>query len=96
MELAGAKKLLDSFITLGFPQAVGSDDFMRSLLYSDQQLIDDQQVIATYLASRTPASSAAALTTNPRLKLFETGQKRHEALNGTGDALSERRERPDL
>jgi hypothetical protein len=31
VELAGAKKLLESFITLGLPRAIDNDDFLRSL-----------------------------------------------------------------
>lgn len=87
VELAGATKLLDSFVILGLPQAIDSDDFLRSLLFSDQQLVNDQQVIAAY-ATRTLRASAtsaadddAALMTNPRLTLGETGQKRRAALN---------------
>ena len=87
VELAGATKLLDSFVALGLPQAVDSDDFLRSLLFSDQQLLDDQQVSAAYAARLAPTLAASAagsdtlLTTNPRLTLSRAGQKRREALS---------------
>jgi hypothetical protein len=87
VELAGAKKLLDSFVTLGLPQALDRDDFLRSLLFSDQALVDDRQCVsayATHLAQTggaTQAISETQLMTNPRIELREVGQKRREALS---------------
>jgi hypothetical protein len=86
IELAGAKKLLESFITLGFPQAMASDDFLRSLLLSQEALVDDQQIVAAYTKvvsapqSATEAIDAAQLLANPRVNQLQTGQKRHGAL----------------
>ncbi|MBC8160270.1 MAG: hypothetical protein H7Z42_03540, partial [Roseiflexaceae bacterium] len=74
--LAGGKKLLESFVALGMPQALESDDLLRSLLYGNQSLVDDQQVIAAY----TRPISTTQLTINPRLELMATATKRHEAL----------------
>jgi hypothetical protein len=84
VELAGARKLLESFITLGFPQALANDDFLRSLLFSDEAIIDNQQVAVAYTPppaqSATEATGEAQLLLSPRLKLLETGKKRREAL----------------
>jgi hypothetical protein len=86
VELAGAKKLLDSFITLGFPQAVERDDLLRSLLFSDQRLVDDAQISVGYLTRSTEIQVARAagsdmqLTLNPRLTLRAAEQKRLAAL----------------
>jgi hypothetical protein len=83
VELGGAKKLLESFITLGFPQAINSDDLLRSLLFSKEALIDGQQIASVYAPpplSATQAISEAQLLINPRVKLLQTGQKRRDAL----------------
>jgi hypothetical protein len=85
VELAGAKKLLESFIILGLPQAVSNDDLMRSLLFSNEALIDDQKIASFYAPpapSTTEAPSEAQLLDNPRVRLLQTGQKRREALSG--------------
>jgi hypothetical protein len=94
VELAGARKLLESFITLGLPRALASDDLLRSLLLSDEALIDNQQVGLRYTAALSPtlgatqAISEARLLVNPRLELRELGEKRRDALNGVlGDYL---------
>jgi hypothetical protein len=76
LKLAGAKKLLESFVALGMPQALERDDLLRSLLYSNQALTDDQQVAVAYTRPISPTQ----LTVNPRLALMETAQERHEAL----------------
>ncbi len=85
VELAGAKKLLESFMTLGFPQAVGNDDMLRSLLFSKESLLDNQQVALAYMQppalSATTAISEAQLLVNPRVELLNTGKKRGEALS---------------
>jgi hypothetical protein len=83
VELAGAKKLLESFITLGFQQAISSDDLLRSLLFSKEALIDGQQIASVYARpplSATQAISEAQLLNNPRVVLLQTGQKRRDAL----------------
>jgi hypothetical protein len=76
LKLAGAKKLLESFVALGMPQALESDDLLRSLLYSNQALTDDQQAVVAYTRPISPTQ----LTVNPRLELMETAKDRHEAL----------------
>jgi hypothetical protein len=86
LRLAGAKKLLESFVALGMPQALESDDLLRSLLYSNQALIDDQQVVAAYTRPVSPTLGATAaisptdLTINPRTALMETATKRQQAI----------------
>jgi hypothetical protein len=88
VELAGAKKLLESFITLGFGEAVSNDDVLRSLLFSKEALIDQEQVALAYATpisatlQATAAISEAQLLLNPRVKLHETGAKRGAALSG--------------
>jgi hypothetical protein len=92
VELAGAKKLFESFVTLGFQRAINDDDFMRSLLFGNESLVDDQQVALAYATplsttlAATQAISEAQLTVNPRVELLETGLKRREAL---GNLLSD-------
>jgi hypothetical protein len=92
VELAGAKKLFESFVTLGFQRAVENDDFLHSLLFGNEALIDDQQVALAYAVplsttlAATQAISEAQLTINPRDGLLEKGQKRQEAL---GSLLSD-------
>lgn len=83
VELAGAKKLLESFVVLGMPQAMSSDDLLRSLLFSKEELIDGQQLASFYAPatlSVTEAPSGAQLTSSPRSRLLQTGQKRSDAL----------------
>jgi hypothetical protein len=94
-ELAGAKKLLESFVALGMPQALESDDLLRSLLYSNQALVDDQQVALAYsrpLSSTLGTDEAASpldLTFNPRVALLATAEKRHQALHALLSRYSE-------
>jgi hypothetical protein len=81
VELAGAKKLLESFTTLGLSQALESDDFLRSLLFSKEALLDDQQIAGFYTPpAATQALSPADLMLNPRLQLRQVAQKRHAAI----------------
>jgi hypothetical protein len=80
VELAGAKKLLESFITLGFPRAIASDDFLRALLFGQESLVDEQQIALAY-TPRSPATpSEAELRINPRAALVEAAQERSGAL----------------
>jgi hypothetical protein len=82
VELAGAKKLLESFIALGLPQTLSSDDLLRSLLYSDQALVDDQQVVSAYTTAMTTAQvgEGAGLMSDPRIALMGTATKRTTAM----------------
>lgn len=87
IELGGAKKLLESFVALGLPHAAGNDDFLRSLLYSNQSLVDDQQVVAAYAAGLSGLQAITAqadevdLTRNPRVVVMTAGSKRYEAID---------------
>ncbi len=86
LRLAGGRKLVESFVALGMPQALANDDLLRSLMYSNQALIDDQQVMAAYSRSLnlTPGTTGTIsdvdLTINPRVELMATAQKRYQAL----------------
>lgn len=82
VELAGAKKLLESFIALGMPQTVTSDDLLRSLLYSKQSLVDDRQAVSAYSTAMVNAlaSDEPSLTFDPRLALMQTAEKRRDAI----------------
>lgn len=80
LRLAGSRKLVESFVALGMPQALANDDLMHSLLYSNQALIDDQQVIAAYTRSISATSETTDLTINPRVALIATANKRLVAL----------------
>ena len=81
LELAGAKKLLDSFMTLGAADAVGADDFLHSLVFGDQRVPDPEQIAATYDISATQPITAAHLMSNVRLMMEQTGLKRQMALD---------------
>jgi hypothetical protein len=86
LRLAGGRKLVESFVALGMPQALANDDLMRSLVYSNQALIGDQDVIAAYsrAINLTPGTTGTVsdvdLTINPRNALIATANKRYQAL----------------
>lgn len=82
IELAGAKTLLDSFVTLGLPSAVESDDFLHAMLYGNQQLMDDQQILQSYTLSATQPITATDLTINPRLVIAQKADQRQALLHG--------------
>ncbi len=82
VELAGGKTLLDSFVTLGLSRAVGSDDFLRAMLYGDQQLINDNQIAHTYALSITQPITGTNLTINPRLVIGQVAEQRTTAFTG--------------
>ncbi len=52
--LDGAKALVDRFVNLGMPLALWSDDFLRSMLYGTQSLVDRGQVLERYLLATNP------------------------------------------
>lgn len=84
VELAGAKKLLESFIALGLPRATANDDLLRSLLFSKESLIDDQQIAGFYALpapSAEQAVSGADLQVSPRARLLELAKKRRDVLS---------------
>jgi hypothetical protein len=82
VELAGAKKLLESFITLGLPRATANDDLLRSLLFSKESLVDNQQIAGFYAPPAAgQAVSEADLMVSPRAKLLELAKRRREVLS---------------
>ncbi len=80
-QLAGSKLLLESFISLGLSQAVESDDVLRSMLYGEQQIVGDAQIMQSYALSATQPITQAALTTNPRILIGQLADKRSGAVN---------------
>jgi hypothetical protein len=81
IELAGAKKLLDSFITLGASDAIDNDDYFHALVFGEQRVLDTDQIIASYAVSATQVITGTNLLINPRLVLQQNGSKRSTALN---------------
>jgi hypothetical protein len=61
---------------LGLSRAVGNDDFVHAMLYGNQQLVDDSQVVATYAVSATQPIIGAQLMDNPRLVIRHTTDQR--------------------
>lgn len=84
VELAGGKVLLDSYIMLGFPRAVANDDFLRSLLFGSQRLVDDGLVGEFYATaiSDTETITTAQIMTNTRVALGQLALQRTDALDG--------------
>jgi hypothetical protein len=77
VELAGSKALIDSLVTLGLPRAVSSDEFVHAMLFGNQQLVNDHQIVESYAISFT-----RPITMNPRLALRQTADQRTEAFAG--------------
>ncbi len=82
VETAGGKALLDSFVTLGLPRAVENDDFLRAMLYGNQQLIADSQIVQTYALSATQPITGAHIMVNPRIVIGQLADKRGDAFSG--------------
>ncbi len=78
-ELAGGKKLLAAYMTVGMPNALERDDVLHSLLFGSQGLIDDTAVLATFALSATQPISGAQLAINQRLVLEQVGVARSDA-----------------
>src|SRR4051812_18743263 len=53
VELAGSKALLTTFVILGLPRAVAEDEFLRAMLFADQQMVEEGQILQTYTISAT-------------------------------------------
>lgn len=76
--LSGSKAVLDAFITLGLPRALENDEFLRSFLYGDQRLMDEddeERITSTYSTAliNPPAG-------NIRHDLMNVAQERIDAL----------------
>lgn len=80
-ELAGSKLLLESFVSLGLPRAVESNDVLRAMLYGEQQLLGDVQIAQQYAISGSQPITGAALMSNPRIVINQLADKRTTAVN---------------
>ncbi|MFN8489946.1 MAG: hypothetical protein U0350_20335 [Caldilineaceae bacterium] len=79
IELAGSKALLNSFVNLGLPRAVDTDDFIHAMLYGDQSLMDDSQIVQSYAISANLSLTTTDILVNPRLVIGQAAQKRQQA-----------------
>ncbi len=79
-ELAGAKKLLAAYMTVGMPNALEQDEVLRSLLFGSQSLHDDVAINATFALSATQSISDAQILINPRQVLLQSNSERVAAL----------------
>jgi hypothetical protein len=84
--LDGAKALIDSFITLGMPDALAADDFLRAMLYGTQSLVDSRQIQERYAsayADALPDGGNRQGSTNPRLAIRSAAKERSSALGAS-------------
>jgi hypothetical protein len=99
-ELAGGKALVDQLVTIGLANAVSSDDFLHAMLYGNQHLVDDSQILQTYALSRTQPITGTALLVNPRLVLDQVADQRSAAftniVDGYLDAITAKTHRETL
>ncbi len=73
-ELSGAKKLLDAYIALGMPRSLETNDYLRSLLYGNDPVPDEngikqlyEKALADLNANKTIARPDLATITTPRI-----------------------------
>ncbi len=73
-ELSGAKKLLDAYIALGMPRSLETNDYLRSLLYGNDPVPDEngikqlyEKALADLNANKTIARPELATITTPRI-----------------------------
>lgn len=78
-EMAGSKALLNSFVTIGLGRAVSNDDFFHAMLYGNQQLMEDSQIVATFALSGTQTVTDTQVMANPRLQIKATANARTAA-----------------
>jgi hypothetical protein len=79
-ELAGGKKLLAAYMTLGLSNALERDDTLRSLLFGSQGLVDDLTLNTSFALSATQPISGTQLAVNQRMVLHNVGTERVTAL----------------
>jgi hypothetical protein len=84
-ELAGGKALLDGFVSLGLPRAVRNDEFLHAMLFGNQRLVDDSQIIHSYALSGTQPLNEMNLLVNPRLAIGQVADERTAAFQGLVD-----------
>jgi hypothetical protein len=78
VELAGSKALLDSFVTLGLPRAVANDEFLHALLFGEQKLMEDSQILRSYAISAIQPITDVNPLVNPRLVIEQTAGERFD------------------
>jgi hypothetical protein len=81
--LDGAKALVQSWISLGLPLALESDDFLRALLFGEQSLVDSDQLRGLYRSAyvdASPAGSDELGSDNLRCVVEDDATARAEAL----------------
>jgi hypothetical protein len=79
LEAAGSKALLDSFVILGLPRALAQDEFFHAMLFGNQQLVDDSEVIQSYALSATLPITEVNVLVNPRLVIKQSADERRVA-----------------
>lgn len=87
-ELSGAKSLIDSFIALGMPRSLESNDYLRSLLYGSQRVLDEDAI-----KELCAAAIAESLQPSARYEKVDVGvvmDQRIEALSGILKKLLDR------
>ncbi len=91
VETTGSQQLLVTLTTLGLAEAVENDEFFHALLYGDQQLVDDNQIVNTLAISATESITDTDITVNARQLTQDRTVERLDAfttiLNGYLDAI---------
>lgn len=77
--------LLENFVSLGLPRAVSGDEFLHAMLFGDQRLMDDSQILQSYALSATQPITGPNLLVNPRLVLKQVADQRSAVLAGMID-----------
>ncbi len=76
VEIAGVKKLLDAFTTLGLPRAVANDEFLHAILFGNERIFDDVLIINTFALAATQPIVGPALLVNQRPLLAQNSTAR--------------------
>ncbi|MEZ4616796.1 MAG: hypothetical protein R2867_15010 [Caldilineaceae bacterium] len=91
VETTGGQQLLVTLTTLGLAEAVENDEFFHALLYGNQQLVDDNQIVNTLAISKTESITDTTITVNARQLMQDRTTERLDAfttiLNGYLDAI---------
>jgi hypothetical protein len=69
-------------VILGLPRALANDEFFRAMLFGNQQLVDDSEVIQSYALSATQLITTVNVLVNPRLVIKQTADERRAAFAG--------------
>lgn len=91
VETTGSQQLLVKLTTLGLAEAVENDEFFHALLYGNQQLVDDRQIVNSLAISATQTVTDTQITVNARAMMQTRTTERlalfTEMLNGYLDAI---------